>query len=136
LEKGLGKTVAATSGTDVIAVLAAVIAASAAVLVGAFGLKHAFNYHVENSSLGVRLLGIRIQTLPVSDIERIEIVPFASLIPFSSRFRRDLFVSHKWCGYSNRLVAVKLRSGVIKQAILSPTDPEGLADSLKRAAMN
>lgn len=123
-----------SGGTDAIFAVAAALVGAAVIVGWGFVVKLAFAYHVEVSRLRVRLLGLTVGTVCISDIEFFEIVPFASIIPFSRTFRWDLFISHKWCGYSKRVVAIRTRTGLIKRIIISPDDPERLVSLLSQAS--
>jgi len=108
--------------------------AAVVILGSAYVLRYAITYSLQNSSLDIRLLGVIVRRVPASDIDHIEIIPFASLIPISRSFRPDLFMSLKWCGYRERIVAIRRRTGLIKRLIVSPEDPEAFANTLTRAS--
>ena len=104
---------------------------AAVVIVGIrYGLVHVFQYSVENSSLVVRMFKVKIYRVPLCEIDRAEVVPFASLVVFSRSFRPDLLISQKWCGYRSRVVAITKRSGWLKRIVISPESPELFASSL------
>jgi hypothetical protein len=69
--------------------------------------------------------------VPFSDIDHVEVIPFASLVPLTRSFRPDLFVSWKWCGYREKVVAITKRTGLVKRVIISPGDPEEFASLLR-----
>jgi hypothetical protein len=124
---------ASNSGTDAFAAIVGVVAAAVVILGSAYVLRYAISYSLQNSSLDIRLLGVIVRRVPTSDIDHIEIIPFASLIPISRSFRPDLFMSLKWCGYRERLIAIRRRTGLIKRIVISPEDPEAFAGLLRRA---
>lgn len=125
---------AAISGTDAVAAVVAILLAGAVLLGSMYGFRYAFTYRLENSRLDIRILGVTVRRVPFSDIDHIEVVPFAALVPFSRSFRWDAFFSSKWCGYNKRVVAIKRRTGLVKRIIVSPGDPEAFANSLKVAS--
>jgi hypothetical protein len=103
----------------------------AVVIVGIrYGLARVFHYSLENSELVVRIFRVPIYRVPLSDIDRAEVVPFGSLVLFSRSFRPDLFLSQKYCGYRPRVVAVTRRTGWLKRIVISPESPELFAGSL------
>ncbi len=123
---------AATSGAaDVVAALIGVVTAAVVILGGAYGLRHAISYSSQNSRLDIRMLGVAVRRVPFSDIEHVEVIPFASLVPLSRSFRPDLVISLKWCGYRDRVVAIRRRTGLVKRIIVSPEDPEAFASLLR-----
>ncbi len=126
---------AATSGAaDVVAALIGVVTAAVVILGSAYGLRHAISYSSQNSSLNIRMLGVTVRRVPFADIDYVEVIPFASLVPLSRSFRSDLFISLKWCGYRKRVVAIRKRTGLVKRIIVSPEDPEAFASLLREAA--
>jgi len=122
--------VAAISVTDAVAAVAAILIAGAVLLGSMYGLRHAFSYTLENSKLDIRIFGVTARRVPFSDIDHVEVIPFAVLVPFSGSFRWDVFFSWKWCGYNKRVVVIKRRTGLMKRIIVSPGDPEAFANSL------
>ncbi|MGB2590647.1 MAG: hypothetical protein WA530_01730 [Candidatus Acidiferrum sp.] len=128
------KTVAAINRADAIGVAAAIVAGAVVVIWIFYGLKHVFTYPLADSRMDIRILGVTIRHVPISDIDRVEVIPFAALVPFSRSFRWDAFFSWKWCGYNKRVVAIKRRTGLVKRIIVSPGDPEAFANSLKVAS--
>jgi hypothetical protein len=125
--------VAAISNTDAIAAVAAILLAGAVFIGSIFGFRDAFTYALGNSSLDIRILGLTVRRVPLSDISHVEVVPFTALIPFCRSFRWDAFFSWKWCGYNKRVVAIKRRTGLVNGIIVSPRDPEAFANSLRAA---
>jgi hypothetical protein len=119
------------SGTDAIGVAAAIVAGAVVIIFILYGLKHVITYCLRDSRMDIRILGVTVQRVPFSDVEHVEVIPFASLVPLSRSFRPDLFISVKWCGYNRKVVAVTKRSGLIKRIIISPRDPESFAKSLR-----
>ncbi len=116
---------------DAIATAGAVFAVVVWIIFILFGLKRIFTYPLHDSTVDIRLLGITIQRLPLSNIDNIEVIPFAALLPFSRSFRPDLFISQRWCGYNKQVVAIKIHKGLIKRIIISPSDPLGFVTSSK-----
>ena len=127
----LGGTVAAISSTDAVAAVVAILIAGAVMLGSMYGFRYAFTYALENSRIDIRILGVTVRRVPFSDIDHVEVIPFAALVPFSRSFRWDAFFSWKWCGYNKRVVAIKRRTGLVKRIIVSPEDPEAFARSLQ-----
>lgn len=125
---------ATSSGVDVLAAIFGLAIAAVVALGSAYALRHAISYSLQSSSLDIRMLGMTIRRVPFSDIDHVEVVSFKSLIPLSPSFRRDLFISMKWCGYRARVVAIRTRTGLIKRIIISPEDPETVAGILTRAS--
>ncbi len=125
---------ATSSGMDVFAAISGLAIAAVVVLGSAYGLRHAISYSLQSSSLDIRVLGMTIKRVSFSDMDHVEVISFKSLIPIGPSFRRDLFISLKWCGYRARVVAIRRRTGVIKQIIVSPEDPETFASILTRAS--
>ena len=125
---------ATSSGADAVAAIVGIVIAVIVVLGSVYGLRHAISYSLQNSSLEIRLLGVTVRRVPFSDIDHVEIISFASLVPLSRSFRPDLFISLKWCGYRERVVAIRKRSGLVRQIIVSPEDPEAFASSLRAAS--
>jgi hypothetical protein len=125
---------ATSSGMDLFAAISALAIAAVVVLGSAYGLRHAISYSLQSSSLDIRMLGVPVSRVSFSDIDHVEVVSFKALIPIGPSFRRDLFVSLKWCGYRERLVAIRRRTGLIKRIIVSPEDPEAFASILTRAS--
>ena len=117
----------------VIGVSAAILGVAAVILWCVYGLRHVFQYSIEKSAVDIRVLGFTCRRLPFSDIERVEVIPFASLIPFNRSFRADLLFAQKLSGFSKRLVAIKKRTGV-RHIIISPEDPDGFSSQLKNAS--
>jgi hypothetical protein len=127
--------VAATSSSmDVFAAISGLAIAVVVVLGSAYGLRHAISYSLQSSSLDIRMLGMTIRRVSLSDIDQVEVISFKSLIPIGPSFRRDLFISLKWCGYRERVVAIRRRSGLVKRIIVSQEDPEAFASILTRAS--
>ena len=120
--------------TDAIGVAAAILAGAVVIIWILFGLKRAFTYPLQNSRMDIRFLGVTIRRVSYSDIDNVEIISFAALVPFSRSFRPDLFISQKWCGYNKKVVAIKRRTGLFKRIIVSPTDPVAFAGSLRTAS--
>jgi hypothetical protein len=116
---------------DAIGIAGAVFAAAVWIIFILFGLKNIFTYPLQDSNVDIRLLGTTIQRVPLSDIDNIEVIPFAALLPFSRSFRPDLFISRKWCGYNKQVVVIKKHKGLVKRIIISPSDPLGFVTSLK-----
>ena len=125
---------AAISHADAIGLAAAIVAGVVVLIWIFYGIKHVFTYRLQDSSMDIRILGVTIRHVPVSDIDRVEVIPFAALVPFSRSFRWDAFFYWKWCGYNQTVVAIKRRTGLVKRIIVSPRDPEAFADSLKAAS--
>jgi len=127
--------VVANSGmSDLLWAFIAILVALAVVLGVVYGLKHAFSYRIKDSKLSIVMLGLTVQRVGFSDIERVEVVPFAALLPFSGSFRCDVFLSWKWCGYRKRLVLITRRAGLVKRIIISPEEPERFTTLLKVAS--
>jgi hypothetical protein len=116
---------------NTIGIASAIFAGAVAIIWILFGLKHVFTYPLHDSRMDIRFLGVAIQRVPLSNIDNIEIIPFAGLLPFSRSFRPDLFFSQKWCGYNKQVVAIKKHKGLIKRIIISPSDPLAFVTSLK-----
>lgn len=112
----------------------AILVALAVVLGVVYGLRRAFSYTIHDSKLSIVLLGVTVRRVAFSDIEQVEVVPFAALLPFSGSFRWDVFFSWKWCGYNPKVVAIRRRTGLVKGIIVSPNDPEGFTSLLKAAS--
>ncbi len=119
---------------DTIGIAGAIFAAAVVIIWFLFGLKHAFTYPLQDSRMDIRFLGVTIQSIPLSNIDNIEIISFAALLLFSRSFRPDLFFSQKWCGYNKQVVAIKKHTGLIKRIIISPADPLTFASSLSTAS--
>ena len=122
---------AINSRTDAIGVAAAIVAGAVVIIWIFYGLKHVFTYPVQDSRMDIRMLGVTVRHVPFSDIDRVEVIPFASLVPLSRSFRPDFFMSWKWCGYNKTVVAIKRRTGLVKRIIVSPQDSEAFARSLQ-----
>lgn len=118
-----------STAAEVSAVIAAFCMAVVVIVGIRYGLLQLFRYSLENSAVVVRIFRVAICRLPLSDIDRAEVVPFGSLVLFSRSFRPDLFLSQKWCGSRPR-VAVTRRTGWLKRIIISPEAPEVFASSL------
>jgi hypothetical protein len=119
---------------DAIGLAVAIVAVAVVIIWILYGLKRVFTYGMRDSTMEIRVFGTTVQRVLFSDIERVEVIPFLSLVPLTRSFRPDLFISLKWCGYNKTLVAVKRHSGLIKRIIISPENPEALASSLKARA--
>jgi hypothetical protein len=117
--------------TNIIGITAAIFASAVVIIWILFGLKHGFTYPLQDSRMDVRFLGVTIRRVPFSDIDNVEIISFAALVPLSRSFRPDLFFSMKWCGYNKRVVAIKRHTGLVKRIIISPADPLTFVSSLK-----
>jgi hypothetical protein len=133
-EAACGEVIMINNNTDAIGVAAAILAGVVVVIWILFGLKRAFTYPLQDSRMDIRFFGVTIRRVPFSDIDNVEIIPFAALVPLSRSFRPDLFISQKWCGYNKRVVAIKRRTALFKQIIVSPTDPVTFASSLRTAS--
>lgn len=116
---------------DLFWALIAIVVVVVVVLGVVYSLRYAFTYAVHGSELSIVILGLTVQRLSLSDIECVEVIPFAALLPFSRSFRRDAFFSWKWCGYRRRVVAIRRRAGLIKGIIISPEGPERFSGLLK-----
>ena len=125
---------ASRSGTDAVAAIIGIIIAVLVILGGAYGLRHAISYSMQNSHLAIRLLGITVQRVPFSHVDRVEVIPFTSEVPLTRSFRADMFVSLKWCGYREKVVAITKRTGLVKRVIVSAEDPDEFASFLRRAS--
>jgi len=79
------------------------------------------------------MLGLTIRRVSFSNIDKVEVVSF-KFLPIGPSFRRDLFISLKWCAYRERVVAIRTRTGLIKRIIVSPGEPEAFASMLTRAS--
>jgi len=119
---------------DLVWAFIAIVVVLAVVLTAVFSLRHAFSYTIQDSKLSITTLGLTVQRVPVSDIERVEVVPFSAMLPFSRAFRWDVFFSWKWCGYRRRVVAIRVRTGLVKGIIISPEEPERFASLLRTAS--
>ncbi len=121
---------------DMPALLGALFAAAAVVItVPIYGLRHALKYSLTSSALKIHLLGLTVRQVLLSDIESVEVVPFAALILISPSFRRDLFFAQRWNAYRSRVIALKRRSGLIKTITISPEDPDRFAILIREAIL-
>jgi len=117
-------------------VLIAIFAATAVVVsVPIYGLRLALKYSVTSLALEIRLLGLTMCRVQLSDIESVEVVPFAALVLISPSFRKDLFFSQHWNAYRSRVVAIKRRSGLIRRITISPADPEQFSKLIREAVL-
>jgi hypothetical protein len=89
---------------DGIGIVGAIFAGAVVIIWILFGLKHAFTYPLQDSRMDIRFLGITIQRVPLSNIDNMEIIPFAALLIFSRSFRPDLFFLRSGVGIANRLL--------------------------------
>ena len=121
---------------DTFGVLVALFAAAAIVILGPiYGSRYALNYSLTNSALEIRLLGLAVRRVRLSDIESVEVIPFSALILISPSFRRDLFLAQRWNAYRKRIIAIKRRSGLIRGITISPEDPDEFSVLIKEAIM-
>jgi hypothetical protein len=74
--------VAAISSTDAVAAVVAILIAGAVMLGSMYGFRYAFTYALENSRIDIRILGGTVRRGPFSDIDHVEVIPFAALVPF------------------------------------------------------
>jgi hypothetical protein len=120
--------------SDAIGISAAVLATVAGIMWIVYGLRHAFSYPLRDSRMDIRILGLTVQHIPFSDIEKIEVIPFSSLVPLSYSFRWRYLVSLKWCGYSRNVIAIRRKNGWVKEIVISPDDPEAFVRTMKRVS--
>jgi len=121
---------------DTFWVVVALFAAAAVVIIGPiYGLRYVLNYSVTSLALEIRLLGLTVYRVRLSDIESVEVIPFAALVLISPSFRRDLFFAQKWNAYRKRVIAIKRRSGLIRGITISPEDPDEFSALIKEAIM-
>jgi hypothetical protein len=119
---------------DTIGIAAAIVGAAVVIIWIFYGVKHVFRYPLQDSGLDIRILGVTVRHVPFSDIDRVEVIPFAALVPFSGSFRWHAFYSWGLCGFRKRVVLITRRTGFVKQIIVSPRDPEAFANSLRVAS--
>ena len=125
-----------TDSKDALAAAVAFLAAvSVIVTVPVYGLRRALKYSLTSSALEIRLLGIIVRRVWLSDIATVEVVPFAALIPSSHSFRTDLLFTQKWNAYRSSVIAIKRRSGLIRGITISPEDPEQLSSLIREAVL-
>jgi len=117
------------------AAVAFFVAVAVIITVPVYGLRRALKYSLASSALEIRLFGLIVCRVRLSDIDGVEVVPFAALIPISPSFRRDLFFAQRWNAYRNRIIAIKRRSGLIRGITISPEDPEQFSNLVREAVL-
>jgi hypothetical protein len=113
-----------TGHKDLVAgVIAALVAAS--VVVGYISaLSYIFKYSIDAGVLRIRMFGLTVRKIQLSNIKKIQLINCRDTVPFSKSFQSNFLLAQRWGGYKAKEIALEMRRGIFKKLIISPSDPD------------
>jgi hypothetical protein len=121
---------------DIIAGVLGVLVGAGVVVGYIYALSFIFKYSLDADVLKIRMLGVTVRKVRVSDIQKIQLINCRDTVPFSRSFQPRFLLAQRWGGYKTREMALEMRSGIFKTLIISPNDPDAFVRLLNAGREN